>query len=238
MNRMLVVVFENESKANEGVKVLEDLDLHGSVTVYSHAVVVKRPDGSIAVGQCDDRGPSGLMLGIAVGGFLGALGGPAGLAIGGSLGFLAGAATDFRNARVGDDFVDDVAKALSPNKAAVVAEIEEGSTDGVDIRMEAIGGTVFRRALSEVKHTIHDEHIAAIKADLAQMKAEHAQTQAVRKIKLEEKVNRLESRLQAQLRKAKERRELAERVAWAKAEILRAKAKAAKARAEEIHVKL
>jgi len=238
MDRMLVVVFENESKANEGVKVLEELDLHGSITVYSHAVVVKKPDGSITVGQCDDRGPSGLMLGIAVGGFLGALGGPVGLAIGGSLGFLAGAAADLNNARVGEDFIDDVSKSLSPNKAAVVAEIEEGSTDGVDTRMEAIGGRVFRRALSEVRHTIHDEHIAAIKADLAQMKAEHAQTQAVRKIKLEEKINQLESRLQAQLRNTKEKREVAERVAWAKAEILRAKAKAAKARAEEIHVKL
>jgi uncharacterized membrane protein len=238
MDRMLVVVFENESKTNEGVKVLEELDLHGSITVYSHAVVVKKPDGSITVGQCDDRGPSGLMLGIAVGGFLGALGGPVGLAIGGSLGFLVGAAADLNNARVGEDFIDDVSKSLSPNKAAVVAEIEEGSTDGVDTRMEAIGGTVFRRALSEVRHSIHDEHIAAIKADLAQMKAEHAQTQAVRKIKLEEEINQLESRLQAQLRKAKEKREVAERVAWAKAEILRAKAAAAKARAEELHVKL
>jgi len=60
----------------------------------------------------------------------------------------------------------------------------------------------------------------------------------VRKIKLEEKINQLESKLQAQLRKAKERRELAERVTWAKAEILRAKAAAAKAKAEETHIKL
>ena len=238
MDRMLVVVFENENKANEGLKALEELDLHGSITVYTHAVLVRRPDGRITIGQCDDRGPSGLMLGIALGGFLGALGGPIGLAIGGGLGFVAGAATDLKNAMVGDDFIDDVTKALAPNKAAVVAEVEEGSTDGVDTRMEAIGGTVFRRALSEVKHTIHDEHIAAIKADLAQMKAEHAEAQAARKIKLEEKINQLESKLQAQLRKAKERRELRERVAWAKAEILRAKAASAKAKAEETDVKL
>ena len=97
---------------------------------------------------------------------------------------------------------------------------------------------MFRRALSEVKHTIHDEHIAAILADLAQMKAEHAQAQAARKIKLEGKINQLESRLQSQIRKAQQRREVAQRVAWAKAEILRAKAAAAKVRAEETHVKL
>ena len=238
MDRMLVAVFENESKANEGLKVLEELDLHGSITVYTHAVVLKRPDGTITVGQCDDRGPSGLIRGIAMGGFLGALGGPVAAGLGAAAGFVAGAAVDLRNVRVDDDFIDDVAKALAPNKAAVVAEIEESSTEGVDTRMEALGGTVFRRALSEVKHTIHDEHIAAIRADLAQMKAEHAQAQAARKIKLEGKINQLESRLQSQLRKAQQRREVAQRVAWAKAEILRAKAAAAKVKAEETHVKL
>jgi len=39
------------------------------------------------------------------------------------------------------------------------------------------GGT-FRRALSDIKHTIHDEKVAAMKADLAQMKAEHAKARA------------------------------------------------------------
>lgn len=238
MDRILVVVFENERTANEGVKALEELDLHGSITVYRHAVVVKRPDGAVTVGLCDDRGPSGLMLGIALGGFLGALGGPVGLAIGGSAGFVAGAAADLMNARLGEDFVNDVAKALSANKAAVVANMEECSTRDVDTRMEAIGGTVFRRALSEVKHTIHDEHIAAIKADLAQMQAEHAQAQAEQKAKLEEKIKQLESKLKAQLQKATQRHELAEREARAKAELLQAKAAAAKARAAETHIKL
>ena len=43
MERMLVVVFENESQANEGAKVLRQLDLDGSIAVYAHAVVVKNP---------------------------------------------------------------------------------------------------------------------------------------------------------------------------------------------------
>ena len=63
--------------------------------------------------------------------------------------------------------------------------------------METIGGTVFRRALSDVEDTVDDEDIAAIKADLAQMKAEHAQARADRKAKLQEKINQLDSKLQA-----------------------------------------
>jgi len=236
MDRMLVVVFDNESKAYEGKKALMQLDIDGSISVYAHAVVVKNADGTITVRESDDRGPLGTLVGTTLGSLIGLLGGPAGFAIGAAVGFLGGGTLDLDKARIGEDFVDDVAAVLLPNKAAVVAEIEEDWTNPVDTRMEAIGGTIFRRALSEVKHTIHDEHIAAIKADLAQMKAEHAEAHADRKGKLQEKINQLDSKLQARLQKAKEQRQAAEREAQAKAELLKAKAAVAKAKVAETHI--
>src|SRR5271157_104916 len=231
MDRMLVVVFDDESKAYEGNKVLQQLDGDGSISVYGHAVLVKNPDGTTTVRQSDDRGPLGTLVGTLLGSLIGLLGGPTGFAIGGAVGFVGGAAADLNKARIGNDFIVDVAKVLVPNRAAVVAEIEEDSTTPVDTRMEAIGGTVFRRALSEVKHTIHDENIAAMKADLAEMKAEQAKAHADRKAKLQEKINQLDSKIQVQLQKAKDRREAAEREAQAKAQVLKAKAAAAKAKA-------
>ena len=236
MDRMLVVVFDNASKAYEGAKVLQELDGDGSISVYSHAVVVKNPDDTTTVRQSDDRGPFGTLVGTLLGSLIGLLGGPTGFAIGGAVGLVGGAAADLNKARIGDDFIVDVAKVLLPNRAAVVAEIEEDSTTPVDTRMEAIGGTVFRRGLSEVKHTIHDENIAAIKADLAQKTAEHAKADADRKAKLQENINELESKLQAWLEEDKDRRQAAEREAQAKAEILKAKAAVAKARAAETHI--
>ncbi|MGO8813433.1 MAG: DUF1269 domain-containing protein [Terriglobia bacterium] len=236
MDRMLVVVFDNASKAYEGAKVLQELDGDGSISVYSHAVVVKNPDDTTTVRLSDDRGPLGTLVGTLLGSLIGLLGGPTGFAIGGAVGLVGGAAADLNKARIGDDFIVDVAKVLLPNRAAVVAEIEEDSTTPVDTRMEAIGGTVFRRGLSEVKHTIHDENIAAIKADLAQKTAEHAKADADRKAKLQENINELESKLQAWLEEDKDRRQAAEREAQAKAEILKAKAAVAKARAAETHI--
>jgi uncharacterized membrane protein len=233
---MLVVVFENEGKAYEGAKVLRQLDLEGSITVFAHAVVVKNPDGAVIARERDDQGPYGLLVGTALGALLGTLGGLAGIGIGGTLGLVAGGAVDLHNAWVAEDFVDDVAKALLPGRAAVVAEIEEDETGPVDTQMEAAGGTVFRRALSEVKHFIEDDHIAAIKADLAQMRAEHAQARAEQKAKLQDKINQLDSRLQGLLQKAKERREAAEREQRAKVELLQKKAAAAKAKAAATHI--
>jgi uncharacterized membrane protein len=231
MDRMLVVVFDNEVKAYEGKKALLQLDNEGSISVYAYAVLAKHADGSASVKQGDDSGPIGTLAGTALGGLIGLLGGPVGMVVGASSGFVGGAAADLDNARIGDDFIDDVAKQLSANKVAVVAEIEEDWTTPVDIRMEAIDGSVFRRALSDAKHTIHEENVAAMKADLAQMKAEHAEAHANRKAKLQEKINQLDSKIQAQLQKAKDRREAAARQAQAKAQVLKAKAAAAQTKA-------
>ena len=236
MDRMLVVVFDTEAKAYEGKKALLQLDREGSIAVYANAVVAKNADGTAAVRQTDDPGPLGTLAGTSLGSLIGLLGGPTGLAIGAVVGLLAGSTADLNNARISDDFIDDVNKELLPSKFAVIAEIEEDWTTPVDIRMEAIGGTVFRRALSDVRHTVDQEEIAAMKADMAQMKAEHAKSRADRKAKLQEKINQLDSKIQARLEKAKERRVAAEQRAQAKAEFLKTKAADMKAKAAETNI--
>ncbi|MGP0018304.1 MAG: DUF1269 domain-containing protein [Candidatus Sulfotelmatobacter sp.] len=236
MNRMLVVVFDNEDKAYEGKTALLQLDDEGIISVYAHAMLTKHADGTVTVNKEDDFGPFGTLAGTELGTLIGLLGGPTSLAIGAVVGLLAGSTVDLNNVRIGNDFIADVTKELLPSKFAVVADVDEDSTAPVDRHMESLGGIVFRRALSDVKHTIHEEHVAAMKADLAHMKAEQAKAHADRKAKLQEKINQLDSKIQAQLQKAKERREAAERQETAKAEILKAKAAALKARAAEIHV--
>jgi len=229
MDRMLVVVFDNETKAYEGKKELTQLDNEGSISVYGYAVVAKNSDGTASIKQGDDVGPLGTLAGTALGSLIGALFGPAGLAVGATAGLSGGASFDLLNAGVGEDFIDDVSKALTRGKVAVVAEVEEDWTTPVDTRMEGIGGTVYRRALSDVTHQVHQENVAAMKADMAQLKAEHAQARADRKAKLETKINQLDSKIQDQLQKAKDDRQAAERKAQAKVEILKSKAAAAKA---------
>jgi len=228
---MLVVVFDSESKAYEGQKALLQLDGEGSISVYAYAVLAKKADGTTTVKQGDDIGPIGTLVGTSFGSLIGLLGGPAGVAVGAAAGMAAGGALDLNNVGVGYDFIDDVSKVLLPNRVAVVAEIAEEWTTPVDTRMEAIGGTVFRRALSDVKDTIYQENVASMKADLAQLKAEQAKAHADRKAKLQEKINQLDSKIEAQLANAKERREAVQRRAQAKVKVLKEKADALKAKA-------
>jgi len=230
MNRMLVVVFDSEGKAYEGRKALLQLSAEGSIFVYASVVVAKGADGAAAVKE-DDSAPLGTLLGTSLGSLVGLLGGPAGAAIGAVSGMTAGLIADLENARIGEDFIDDVRKALSPGKVAVVADVDEDWTTPVDTRMESLGGKVFRRAISDVRDTANDEDSAAIKADLAQSKAEHAQARAERKGKLQERIDKLDSKLQARLQQAKDRRQAAQDAAKAKVAALKAKAVVARAKA-------
>ena len=59
MDRMVVVVFDNQSKAYEGKEALTHLDAEGSVVLYGYAVVAKDAAGNVTVKQSEDLGPLG-----------------------------------------------------------------------------------------------------------------------------------------------------------------------------------
>ncbi len=227
MERMLVVVFDNEKKAFEATSALRQLEGEGSLTIYDGAVVVKHADGTVGVKQIDEGVPIGTLTGTAVGSLIGLLGGPFGVAIGAASGLMIGAFYDVDTLRVGEDFVNDVSKSLTPNKVAVVAEVDEAWTIPVDTRMEALGGTVFRRALWLVQEQVRREEIAAMKADLAQFKSEISKAHADRKAKLQKKIDQLEAKIEARQKKTTQRREAFEARQKAKTAVLKKNAAAA-----------
>ncbi len=162
-----------------------------------------------------------------MGGLIGLLGGPVGAAVGAASGLALGALYDVDNARVGEGFLDDVSKSLTPNKVAVVAEVEEEWTTPVDTRMEALGGTVLRRALWEVEKTVDEQEGAAMKADLEQLKSEISKAHADRKAKLQKKIDRARGEDGRAAEETIQRREAFEARQKAKKDILKKNAAAA-----------
>ena len=204
MERMLVVVFDDEVKAYEGKSALRQLEIEGSITISRAAVVAKQADGTTGVKQYDDVNPSGSLVGTSVGALIGLLGGPVGVAVGAASGLTLGALSDVGNACVGEDYVEEVSMSLTPGKVAVVAEIEEDWTTPVDTRMGALGGTVIRRALWEMRDQLRKDEIDALKADLAQLKQEFASANAERRTKLRSRIDQLQERIDQQKKRAQE----------------------------------
>ncbi len=86
--------------------------------------------------------------------------------------------------------------------------------------MEALGGTVFRRALWAVEEQGRREEIAAMKADLAEFKNEISKANADRKAKLQ-KIAQLEAKIEVKQKKATDRRGAFQARQKAKAAVLK-----------------
>jgi uncharacterized membrane protein len=137
MEKMLIAVFDNESKAYEGSRALAQLDADGSIAVHAQAVIKKNADGTATVKEVDDQYPVGSVAGTAVGSLLGLLEGPVGPAVGASTGLFAGMMGDIYASGVNAQFVDDATAMMTPGKCAVVADVSEEWETPVDRKMEA-----------------------------------------------------------------------------------------------------
>ena len=221
MNKLMVVVFEGEKRAYEGLSALKDLHREGSITLYADAVIAKDPSGKVSVRRPSESDPQGTLVGFLLGSLTGVLAGPVGLAIGAGTGTLIGAAFDLGWADIGADFIDEVSEFLVPGKAALITEIEEEWQMPLDTRMEALGGQVFRRNRTQVEDEYYEKQITAFEAELDALDAELEQASAEGKARLTAKVEETRLKLRAKRDELKSHIEAVKREGDAKMESLR-----------------
>ncbi len=197
MDKMLVVVFDSELKAYDGSRALQELQNEGSINLYAKAVITRDAAGKVEVKQEGDMGPVGTAVGLLTGSLIGLLGGPVGLAIGAGVGTYGGMMYDLLHLGVSEDYINEVEKSLQPGKAAVVAEVWEEWTLPIDTRMEALGGVVFRRASMELVDEQIERDVAALNAELTELKAERDRATGEARAKLQAKVDATKAKMQA-----------------------------------------
>jgi|SRR5271157_4796059 len=227
MERMLVVVFNDEPKAYQGSRALKELDADGSIAIHAESVIKKNADGTITVKQTEDDFPIRSVGGTAIGSLIGLLEGPVGLAVGATAGLLAGSIGDLAVAGVDADFLDEVAATLTPGKFAVIADVSEEWVTPVDTRMEALGGAVFRKARKSFVEDQWAGDVASLRAEIDQLKAEQAKARGERKVKLQAKIDKLNGKVQAKLDEIKRRSEQIKSETDAKVQGLQKKAEKA-----------
>jgi uncharacterized membrane protein len=232
MNKMLVAVFDTEKAAFEGLSALKDLHRYGDVTLYASAVIVKDKTGNISIKQEAEEGPVGTALGLLTGGLIGILGGPAGLAIGASLGGLTGFLFDLDNSGIGATFLDDVSKALTAGKAAVLADVEESWTTPVDTRLHERGGIVFRRLRAEVIEDQLVRESAAFDADLKALQDDLKQGIAQDRAAIQKNIEQVNKQIKVTQDQAKARLDQAKAESDARIKALQDQAKGASDRAK------
>jgi hypothetical protein len=124
------------------------------------------------------------------------VGGPIGMALGATAGGLAGVIYDVVHAGVSHEFLDEVSAALTPDKAAVLAEVNEDWVTPVDVRLRKLGGRVFRRQPAEVVEDQLNREAAAIDAELKALEAELAQASAENRAALQADIESTRQKLE------------------------------------------
>jgi len=225
MEKLIAIVFADQTKAYAGFEALRQLDLDGEISIYEAQLVRKESSGSVHQVDTTDRLAFPVIGGTsAVGVIVGLLGGPVGALVGGLAGGLIASIVDLEHSGVTDEFVNDVNTAMTPGKLAVVADISEDWEWPLDARMEAIGGVVFRRPRGEVKRMHHDRDVAAHRAEMEQLKAERAEARSERQANIDAKIDALRKKLEAALERDRSKMQSQQNERDAKIKVLKAKA--------------
>jgi uncharacterized membrane protein len=190
-HNLVVVTFEEDSKAYEGLSKLNQADVAGRVGVMSAAVLHRDPDGRLSVPEATDAITG---TGVAGGGLLGLLvgviGGPVGALLGFSVGALAGSLFDLERADDEHDVLSQVAEHLTPGRTGLVAEVDEYAVEVIDGEMLQLGGTVVRIPAAEVLSALESAERAAKAAEREArriMREEHKQQVKAKLVEIETK---------------------------------------------------
>ena len=205
MNKYVMVVLSDESKAYEAVHQLRELHREGSISVYGTAVIQRDASGAVSVRERSDEGPLGMGVGALAGALIGVFGGPVGVAAGVAAGATAGLWRDYLNAELSDEFLEEVQRNLVPGKFAVIAEVEEEWVAPINTRMEVLGGTVVRELRQKFAEDLIQKRVEARRKELEQRKAERAEKAGRMQARLQESIEDARQRLQATAEKAQKR---------------------------------
>jgi uncharacterized membrane protein len=162
MRNFVAVVFDDTSKAYEGLHAFWQLDDAADITVHGTAVVHRDALGNFQVDTKETHPALATAVGVGVGALLGLLAGPAGAAVGAAGGAAIGAATggavgvtaDLARADTRDQAADETRFVLGAGQSAVIADVSEDWTSPIDTRMRSLGGIVYRRARSDMEDDV------------------------------------------------------------------------------------
>src|SRR3984893_17063583 len=155
MSELIVVAFEEPSKADEVLNELRTLQKGYLIDLEDAVVAVRRSDGKVQLKQSVNlvgmSAASGGLWGALWGTLVGLLflnpliGFAMGTMVGASTGALAGALSDYG---IDDDFIRELASTLKPNNSAIFILVRKMQPEKVLSELSRFRGRVLRTSLS------------------------------------------------------------------------------------------
>jgi uncharacterized membrane protein len=179
-DNVIVVQFDEPSKAYQALSELNRLGREGSLEVTSAVLLERGKDGTVRMPEgADNAAGFAFAEGGLIGLLVGALGGPVGALLGASIGVAGGSVSEIARAEDQDVALEAISDRIQPGSPALVAEVTETADVVVDEAMAGLGGKVTRRPASDVyaevtsaENASFDEGVDALKARIQEHRAE------------------------------------------------------------------
>jgi uncharacterized membrane protein len=232
MEKIMVIAFDSEPKAYEGIQKLERLDADGSITIHQGALLRRDKDGSIVTENTAFAGfPVQTLAGTALGALIGLLGGPVGASAGAALGATAGMLGDVVVATLDEDFMSEVSSSLKPGAAVVLLDVSEDWITPVDTELESHASSIVRRPKLDVEDDLLAKRAEANDQELSELEREMTAAATERKAKLQARIDELKARMRAQVARFEEKKQQVQSENQTKREALRQKVSSASSNA-------
>jgi uncharacterized membrane protein len=194
---VVVVRFDEPSKAYQALSVLKECDGDGRIELESAAIVERAPEGQLHITESAGNVGSGTASGSLIGMLVGVLGGPIGLLLGWGSGASIGALVDVNRADKSYGALGMLGNAIPPGSNAVIANVSEPDVGVIDGEMGKLGGEVTRRPVEEVLDELETVEEAADAAAKEARRTVRDQHKAEATAAFEERVGKLKEKLHA-----------------------------------------
>jgi uncharacterized membrane protein len=193
---VIAVSFEDDGNAYKALTLLEELASQRRIDVQEAVVVARGEDGQVVTkDSVESSSPPATATGGMLGLLVGIIGGPLGVLVGGTYGLLVGSLFDMYDADAADSALGAISSSVKVGHTALLAVVDEPSTEIVDAAMSDIGGTVARRPLAEVEAEIAAAEDAERKAKQEARKELHRSRRERDKAAVNAKVEELKGKL-------------------------------------------
>jgi uncharacterized membrane protein len=193
---VVVVRFEEPSKAYQALSVLKECDADGRIGLKSAAVVERTAEGKLHIPEsADNFGLIGTASGSLIGMLVGVLGGPLGVLLGWGTGALVGGVFDLDRAEKSDEALTVLGTAVPPGSTAVMANVDEPAVEVIDGEMTKLGGEVIRRPIADVIAELEAAEEAADAAAREARRILRAKHKADLTAALDERIGKLKEKL-------------------------------------------
>jgi uncharacterized membrane protein len=194
-DNVIVVEFDEPSKAYQALSELNRAGQEGRVDVKSAVLLERSKDGRVQTPEGSDT-VAGFYLasGGLIGMLVGALAGPVGMLLGGSIGAMGGSAGELARADDQDVALQVIGERIQPGSPALVAEVTEPAEEVVDGTMAELGGKVTRRPASDVYAEVVSAENASFEEGVEALKGRIHEHRADNKKKWEAFKEKVESR--------------------------------------------